>query len=135
MSSVCLFISFLEMFPCRIVLASPDDCVTCPYHFSTTSADDNQVKEFNSKLSRGGQERHSHRKWDWNAKVAQTPLKTGRTTATPPEAQHPISEDNACWSSPATTTWCWQTPLISTRHLGAGLGMCPTEHITRLITS
>ena len=20
--------------PCRIVLASPDDCVTCPYHFS-----------------------------------------------------------------------------------------------------
>ena len=31
LSSVCLLVSLLELFP---VLASPGDCATCPYHFS-----------------------------------------------------------------------------------------------------
>ena len=30
---LCLFVSLLVLFPVE-VLASPDDCVTCPYHFS-----------------------------------------------------------------------------------------------------
>ena len=32
--SVCLFVFHLELFPCSILLACPDDRLTCPYHFS-----------------------------------------------------------------------------------------------------
>ena len=74
---------------------------------------------------------------DWKKKLLRPlpPPPAPPPPSLPPVTQHPMSKDYACWSSPVTTIRCWQIPLASTRHLGAGLGMRPTEHITRSVTS